>query len=158
MVVSCLGLPYVPFYDQKNLSSENAKKCLLVFFFGVMNNENMSNHSSTKNFGKLYCELLMTFFSLLFTCFLVENWSSVDMMTFFLVFTCFLAENWPSADMMTLEEPVLLLRNENMVILVLLRNFCRYHSKRCVLLYFAEPIRNTLLYSLESSAATSERL
>ena len=57
-----------------------------------------------------------------------------------------------------LEEPVLLLGSENMVTLVLLRNFCRYHSKQCVILYVAEPIRNTLLYSLESSAATWERI
>ena len=56
--------------------------------------------------------------------------------------------------MMTL----LLLRSENMVILVLLRHFCRYYSEQGVILYFAEPIRNTFLYSLESSSAASERL
>ena len=43
-------------------------------------------------------------------------------MTFFflvLVLTCFWAENWTSADMMTLKKPVLLLRSENMVTLML---------------------------------------
>ena len=59
---------------------------------------------------------------------------------------------------MTLEEPVLFLGSENMVTLVLLRDFCRYHSKQCVILYVAETFRNTFLYSLESSAATSERI
>ena len=66
-----------------------------------MNSENMSQHSSTKNFGKFQCKL-----------------QSADVMTFFLVFTaCFCAEKRTCADLMTLKKPVLLLHSENMVTL-----------------------------------------
>ena len=43
---------HVLLFDQKNFSSKNAKKWPNVFLFSIMNTENMSNHSSTKNFGK----------------------------------------------------------------------------------------------------------
>ena len=68
-------------------------------------------------------------FFLIFTCFWGEKCTSVDVMTFFLGFICFWAENWTSADIMTLKELVLHVRSENMVTLVLLRNFSCYHSK-----------------------------
>ena len=109
-----------------------------------MNSENMSNHFSTKKFGKFQCKLracgrddlffglhmllggkwtsadVMTFFLfLVFTCFWAEKWTSAGVMTFFLVFTCFWAEKRTSADVMTLKEPVLLLRSENSVTLTL---------------------------------------
>ena len=50
---------------------------------------------------------------------------------FFLDFTCFWAENCTSADMMTLEEPVLLLRSENMVTLAPWGQIfkCKYREK-----------------------------
>ena len=52
-------------FDQKNLSSEDAEKWPNVLLFGIINSENMSNHSSTKNFGKSRCKLrpadVMTF-------------------------------------------------------------------------------------------------
>ena len=54
-----------------------------------MNSGNMSNHSSTKNFGKSLSKLrpadVMTFF-LAFTGFWVENWTSADVITFFFFF------------------------------------------------------------------------
>ena len=53
-------------FDEKNLSFEDAKKWPNVLLFGIMNSENMSNHSSTKNFGKFQCKQrpadMMTFF------------------------------------------------------------------------------------------------
>ena len=73
-----------------------------------MNSENISNHFSTKNFGKLQCKLVPA--------------EVMDVMTFFFMFTCFSAKNWTSADMMILEEPVLLLRSENMVTLGLTKD------------------------------------
>ena len=54
-----LGLLYVllvedmSFSTKKDLSSEDAKKCPNVLLFGIKNSENTSNHSSTKNLGKL---------------------------------------------------------------------------------------------------------
>ena len=58
------GLPYVllledmsSFLTKKNLSSEDAKEWPNVLLFGIMNSENMSNHSSTKNFVKFQCKL-----------------------------------------------------------------------------------------------------
>ena len=104
-----------------------------------MNSENMSNHSSTKNFGKLQCKLrpaeVMTFF---FGLHLLSGRKMVicgrDDLSF-LVFTCCSPENWTSADMMTLEEHVLLLRSEDMVLLVLLPNFC-CHLASNALYYF----------------------
>ena len=129
------------FLTKINLSSEDAKKYPNVILFGIMNSENMSNHSSTKNFGKLQCKLrpaeVMTFF---FGLHLLSGRKMVicgrDDLSF-LVFTCCSPENWTSADMMTLEEHILLLRNENMVLLVLLPNFCRHHSKQCVILFLS---------------------
>ena len=48
-----------------------------------------------------------------------------DDLFFVLVFTFLWAEKWTFADMVTLKEPVLLLRSENMVTLVLLElSFC----------------------------------
>ena len=54
---SILGLPYVLLFDEKNLSSEDAKKWPNVFLFSIMNNENMSNHFPTKIFGTFQCKL-----------------------------------------------------------------------------------------------------
>ena len=45
------------FLTKKKLSSENAKKLPNVLLFDIMNSENMSQHSSTKNFGKFQCKL-----------------------------------------------------------------------------------------------------
>ena len=98
----------------------------------------MSNHFSTKHFGKFRCKLCVCgrddlFFGLHL---LLGEWTSADVMAFFwrkmdicgrdnlffhiyifLAFTCFWAEKWTYTDMMTLKEPVLLLRSKNMVTL-----------------------------------------
>ena len=64
-----------------------------------MKSENMSYHSSTKNFGKFQSKL-----------------RPADDTTF-LFGLHLLAEKWTSADMVTLKEPVLLLGGENKVAL-----------------------------------------
>ena len=92
---------HVLLFDQKKkLSSEDAEKWPNVLLFGIMNSENMSNHSTTKNFGKVS-----------------EQTTACGSDDLFLVITCFWAEKWTCAYMMTPKEPVLLLRSENMVTL-----------------------------------------
>ena len=61
---SLLGLPYVLFLEdmssfstKKQLSSEDAKKCINVPLFGIINSDNIPNNTSTKNFGKFQDEL-----------------------------------------------------------------------------------------------------
>ena len=101
-----VGLPYVflledmsSFLIKTNLSSEDAKKWPNVLLFNIMNSENMSNHSSTKNFGKFQrkqrpADVMTFYFFLVITCFWAEKWTFADIMTFFLVFSCFWAEKW----------------------------------------------------------------
>ena len=54
------------FPTKQQLFSEDAKKCPHVLFFGILNSDNMSNHFSTKSFGKFQDKLrpagVMTFF------------------------------------------------------------------------------------------------
>ena len=77
-----------------------------VILFGIMNSENMSNHSSTKNFGKCQYKLRPADVMISFVFF----WSSLGFGgklnicgrdDLFFVFTRFRAENWTSADVMT---------------------------------------------------------
>ena len=75
-----------------------------------------------RKFWKVLVQIMasnaMTFF-LVFTCFWAEEMDICGRDDLFLVFTFLGAENWTSADMMTLKEPVLLLRGENVVTLLI---------------------------------------
>ena len=99
-----IGPPFgghVLLLDQKNLSTEDAKKWPNILLFGIMNSENMSNHFPTKNYTRSFS----------------ANYVPADVMTFFLVFTCFWAEKWTPADMDDPQRTCPLSRSENMVTL-----------------------------------------
>ena len=69
-----------------------------------MNSESMSNHSSTKNFGKFQCKLrpvnvMTVFFGL--HLLLGEKMDIYGRDDVCLVFTCFWAKEWTSADVMS---------------------------------------------------------
>ena len=124
LVHAKLGLPYVLLFDQKKLSSEDIEKCLNFVLFGIMDSENMSNHSSTKKFWEVSVLTAacgrddLFFFFLVFPCFWAKKWTSSDRVTFFvLVFTRFWGNKWTSSDVMTFKKPVLLSRSEIMVTL-----------------------------------------
>ena len=75
------------------LTKKNCPKRPHVLLFGITNSGNISNHSSTKNFGKFQCKSTACgrddLFFLVFTCYGAERWKFADLMTFILVFTCF---------------------------------------------------------------------
>ena len=96
-----IGLPYVLLFDQKSLFSEDAKKWPKVLLFGIRHSENMSNHSSTKNFGKVQgkqqpADVMTFFFLYLLLGRKIDICGRDDL--FFLVFTSVWAEIWTSED------------------------------------------------------------
>ena len=72
------------FDQKKNCLPKTPKNGQMLF--GIMNSENMSNHFSTKNFGKFQCKLRACGrddLFLVFTCSWAGKWTSADVMTFF---------------------------------------------------------------------------